>query len=545
MDVLRYYHTLRHLKPVQVYGRLAMHFRWPRPDSRPAPPLRGLPRGWVEPAAREPSMLEPSRFRYLNVERDVELSRTWEDPAWERLWTYNLHYFDDLNARDAAERRAWHAKLIERWIAVHPPGQGTPWEAFPLSLRLVNWTKWALSRNTLQPAAVHSLAVQTRYLTKRLEYHLLGNHLLSNAKALVFAGWYFDGPEADRWAAKGLAILSRQLPEQILADGGHFERSPMYHSLVLEDLLDLWNLACARGLQDEPFVRNWAETIQDMRRWLAAMCHPDGEISFFNDAAIGIAPSPAELDAYAKRLDLGTASPPANGVTHLAESGYVRLQNSKAVAILDVGEIGPDYLPGHAHADTLSFEFSVGGSRFLVNSGTSTYEAGALREAQRGTAAHNTVVVDGENSSDVWGSFRVARRARPCDLETSHDEGMMSVTCSHDGYRRLPGNVTHRRRWTLRDRALEIDDFLHGAYRAAVAHFCLHPDIRVIEDRPAAADGLRFSAGDSTVTWGGAHQNDRLERATYYPQFGASRENLCLVAEVRDGRANCTLSWNA
>ena len=96
-----------------------------------------------------------------------------------------------------------------------------------------------------------------------------------------------------------------------------------------------------------------------MRIWLAAMCHPDGEISFFNDAAIGIAPSPTELENYAERLGLPSIAAPGDGVVHFPESGYIRVQRGDMVALLDVAPVGPDYLPGHAHADTFSFELSL------------------------------------------------------------------------------------------------------------------------------------------------------------------------------------------
>ena len=80
--------------------------------------------------------------------------------------------------------------------------------------------------------------------------------------------------------------------------------------------------------------------------------------------------------------------------------------------VCDVAPIGPDHLPAHAHADTLSFELSFKGRRVFVNSGTSEYGLSAERQRQRGTAAHNTLVLDEENSSEVWAGFRVARRAR-------------------------------------------------------------------------------------------------------------------------------------
>jgi uncharacterized heparinase superfamily protein len=119
-----------------------------------------------------------------------------------------------------------------------------------------------------------------------------------------------------------------------------------------------------------------------------------------------------ELDAYAQRLGLFSGVSPRDGVTHLSESGYVRFQKEDVVALLDVAPLGPDYLPGHGHADTLSFEMSLNGRRVLVDTGTSRYDECPGRLFQRGTAAHNTVVVDDADSSEVWGSFRVAHRAR-------------------------------------------------------------------------------------------------------------------------------------
>ena len=133
------------------------------------------------------------------------------------------------------------------------------------------------------------LALQVRWLSKKIEWHILGNHLFANAKALVFAGLFFQGREANAWLAKGLRILSNEIPEQILPDGEHFERSPMYQTIILEDLLDLINLSNA--FPDNlivDFTKDLKSTATKMLNWLIAMCHQDGEISFFNDASIGL-----------------------------------------------------------------------------------------------------------------------------------------------------------------------------------------------------------------------------------------------------------------
>lgn len=92
----------------------------------------------------------------------------------------------------------------------------------------MNWLKWSLAGNPLGGDGAASLALQARYLRRRIEWHLLANHLFVNAKALIYCGLCFSGAEADEWLGTGLRILKRQVPEQILADGGHFERSPMY-----------------------------------------------------------------------------------------------------------------------------------------------------------------------------------------------------------------------------------------------------------------------------------------------------------------------------
>src|SRR5690606_9343789 len=364
-------------------------------------------------AWRPASMLAENRFVFLNQEGELLRTEDWNDSAKPKLWLYNLHYFDDLNAVDAGDRAAWHARLIGRWIDENPPGKGNGWEPYPVSLRVVNWMKWALRGNALDAAAGHSLAVQARWLCKRMEHHLLGNHLWANAKALLFAGAFFEGREADAWRREGLRLVRREMREQFLDDGGHFERSPMYHAILLEDVLDLVQLAAVfPGVFEEDDVEAWRGTAERMLEWLRAMTHPDGDIAFFNDAAFGIAARRDELRSYAALLNI-SAPAVADSVRHLHATGYVRAECGPAVLIMDVGEIGPDYLPGHAHADTLSFELSLHGRRVFVNGGTSTYEANAERLRQRGTAAHNTVVVDGQDSSEVWSAFRVARRARP------------------------------------------------------------------------------------------------------------------------------------
>lgn len=549
VELIRFFNTVRYLKPIQIYGRLFFHLRHPKPDLRTAPAMRSYPGLWLAPVAKPPCMLSPSRFRFLNEEHQIADADAWNNPAWEKLWLYNLHYFDDLNASEAQERHEWHVALIDRWIKENTPAVGNGWESYPLSLRIVNWIKWILAGNEAAEGMIHSLAVQARYLRKRLEVHLLGNHLLANAKALVFSGLFFDGPEAQVWLKKGLQILAREVPEQILSDGGHFERSPMYHSIILEDFLDLLNLSRTYGeaalpsaYRDLPGLLQ--ETIQRMRFWLKVMCHPDGEIALFNDAAFGIAPIQAQLEAYTVRLGLPKVADIQDGITHLAASGYVRLSRGDAVAILDVGKIGPDYLPGHAHADNLTFELSLFGQRAIVDSGTSCYEARPMRMYQRSTAAHNTVEVNGQNSSQIWGCFRVARRARPFDL-TMADEGDrgLVVSCAHDGYRRLLSRVIHRRTWRLQADRLEIEDRIEGKAIQAVARFYWHPDIASTATFEDNVKSMSLRLNQCQITWSTSGPHGDLEPSTYHPEFGRSLRNSVMIAPLNPAGTIYSIVW--
>lgn len=536
----RYWYTLRHLKLGQFYWRVWFRLYRPGLAARVENLPLHLPLGdWQVPALRPPSLVGQWQFRFLNHTHTLPVQGGWNDTSQEKLWLYNLHYFDDLNAAHAPERLAWHTELLERWLLENPPAKGNGWEPYPTSLRIVNWVKWLQAGNQPVPGMVTSLAMQAHWLRQKLERHLLGNHLFANAKALVFAALYFSVPKAGAWLATGLNIIAHELPEQVLADGGNFERSPMYHAIFLEDVLDLINAGCHwPDRVPSATLAQWRATAGTMLGWLAGMTHPDGEIALFNDAALGIAPNLAALLAYAQRLGVGAALP---APSHFAESGYVRLETGKAVAFLDVAPIGPDYLPGHAHADTLSFELSVFGQRVVVNGGTSRYGLGPERLRERGTAAHSTVQVAGLDSSEVWGGFRVARRARPFDLVLQTQADTQLVACSHDGYRRLAGQPVHRREWQLAAAGLVVTDWVSGGSQAAVARFIFHPQA-VVSPRGGGTWQLTLPDGQMLLAVV-CHGTARLEQASYAPEFGKVLSAQCLVVDLVGGKAITEFRW--
>jgi uncharacterized heparinase superfamily protein len=428
---------------------------------------------------------------------------------------------------------------MTQWVRENPPAGGSGWEPYPASLRIVNWIKWSLAGNALPAECVHSLAVQTRHPFAAAGISPARQSPVRQRQGAGLRRSVFAGEEADAWLATGMAILAREMPEQILADGGQFERSTMYHALALEDVLDLINLFRAAG---RPVPAAWPGVAARMVDWLAVMSHPDGRYRPVQRCGLRHRPRERGAAALCHALGVDAARSPSPQRRLLADSGYLRAEAADAVLILDVAPVGPDYLPGHAHADTLSFELSLFGQRVFCNGGTSRYGLGPEREAERGTAAHNTVVIDAADSSEVWAGFRVARRARPFGLRCLtmiEHRGRLR----HDGYTRLPGRPVHRRRWQLRTGSLCIADTVEGRCTSAVARYHLHPDVGCEVDPQGDGGVLRLPGGQS-VRLRAAGGTLRLTESRYCPEFGIRLVRPCLeIAFAPGSEATLELTW--
>lgn len=519
----RFYHTVKHLKLKQIIWRVWYKIYKMKAVSSHILKTEVATKKWIEHARRRPSLVSDMTFEFFGETGNIR-EIGWDGPCRSKLWRYNQHYFDDLNAMNSSNRIDWHNNLINNWILENKIGAGSGWEPYPTSLRIINWIKFAITTQDLGSGVNASLLMQARWLSRHIEWHILGNHLFSNAKALYFCGLYFQGAEAEEWRKKGLKILHIELREQVLPDGGHFELSPMYHALAVEDFLDLVNVANCYDRADD--VQQLKEALPGMLAWLSLMSHPDGKISFFNDSALNISPNNHQIFEYAERLGINQSNVSENCV--LGESGYFRLQTSNSVLLGDVGKIGPDYLPSHAHADTLSFEFSLFGQRLIVNSGTSEYGSGPERLRQRGTFAHSTVSINGVNSSDVWSGFRVGRRARPGKIKYQIFDDQAFVEGSHDGYSVQPGSPIHFRKWFLRSGSLNIRDTIvcSSSYEVNII-FRLHPVVVVSRDKTDSIV-LTLPLGNTATL---AYSNDltvSINDTTWHPMFGKVQDSQML-----------------
>lgn len=463
-----YLRTLRYLKPVQITNRLKRKCFPAKADLSPAPPLRAFDINELHYIPRRKSILSHNRLHFLNIEGVLDFPEGWNEQSYPKLWLFNLHYFEGLlNDETSVELKSG---LIEQWIEDNPPVRGNGWEPYANSLRIVCWIKWALNGNGLSKTAIQSLAVQSRYLMETLEYHLLANHLFVSLKGVIFAGCFFRGEEADRWLDICLKEMDKQISEQFLADGAHFELSPAYHALLTEDLLDIINILSAFGKE---VPERWLRVVQKGLEWQQIITRPDGLPPLFNDAAYGISPSLQSLLAYAEKLGISHIVKQNEGFQLLEESGYFRFDGEDYTILGDVGQIGAPYQPAHVHCDMLNFELFIKGNPFIVDTGTSTYDLGFRRNLERGTQAHNTVQILGYEQSEVWGRFRVGRRARLVDRVVSGN----TIKASHDGFNNVGATVT--RKFKLEDSSLQIEDLITGYVGVAVSRIHFHPNVTV------------------------------------------------------------------
>jgi len=511
---------------------------------RLARPLRGISRraayragagpGRVAPAALAPIVppplpgavwTPPGFFEFVGISRDLGRSIDWT-VAPTRLWAYHLHALDALREDLAAADRL---ALLDSWLAANPFASRPGWEPYPASLRIVNALEFLLAAGdgTLTSRA-DALALQAWWLESNLETDLGANHLFKNALALSWAGRGLRGRSPDRWRSRGDALVERELAAQILPDGFHVERSPGYHAVLVDDLLRFERLLIASGDGDAPFGRRVTDARRRAAAALASVLHPDGEIPLFNDTAFGQAPRAGWLLDRAAERDDGAR--PVADPRGAPAAGFHRLTGGQVVVLIDAGEIGYDEQPGHAHADTLSYEMSYGRSRVVVDAGVFDYEPSAARAYARGTRGHNTVEIDGLDQSEMWGVFRVGRRARVLGVRREDHDGRAAIEASHDGYAHLAGRPVHRRRLEhLGGDAWRVEDVvLGGGRRRAVSRIRLHPAFSKVAQGDAwleASDG-RVAVRVIAESAGGVI----VEQGRYFPRFGV--DERCLVVRL-------------
>lgn len=449
-------HTIVHLKIKQIAYQLFYRLHQPEFSCIAA---EGMALHSVRPIEKY-HCYNSEIFIFLNISAQFN---GWNDTRHGMLWTYNLNYMDWLLQEEMTYEKGaeWIDKFIddlpENYIGLAP---------YPIALRGINWIKFmSRHRQKIDGNHLHSwnenLYSQYTLLTKKLEYHLMGNHLLEDVFSLFIASLYFSKAN---WYRKYSDLLKKELEEQILPDGAHYEQSPMYHCILLDRLLDCYNFSVhnIRFKNQAEFNSFLQKKIIEMLGHLESITYRDGNIPLLNDSAYGIAPTPAMLKDYAQRLGLIWKAMP------MRQCGYRKLNTEQIEVIVDIGNITASYQPGHTHADIFNYEMRISGDPFVVDTGISTYEKNSRRQYERSSAAHNCVVVSGKNSSEVWGGFRVGKRAKVFLLADNNN----FVEARHNGY-----VVSCYRRFSLSEEALVIQDKIDIQ---AISYIHLAPGVEIL-----------------------------------------------------------------
>ena len=463
--ILTLLHTLLHLRPTQVVYRLWYRLHKPKYRQLSAPATASVVPDWTE-WIEKGCLGNDGTFCFLNISDSFH---GWNHTEHGALWAYNLNYMDRLcqEGMTFGEGAQW----IDRFIDDLPANR-IGIDPYPIALRGINWVKFICRyAREIEPGRRKrwndSLYSQYRLLERKLEYHLLGNHLLEDAYSLFVGGIYFRD---ERMYRKACRLLRHELDEQILEDGAHYEQSPMYHCILLDRLLDCLSFSQhAEGLCGLQEMRTFlAERATKMLGHLESICYEGGSYPLFGDSAQGIAPTPRQLFDYAGRL--GLAWKPLK----LGACGYRHFRRGDMEAFVDVGNIMATYQPGHSHADTLSFELRIGGKPFIVDTGISTYNKTPRRQYERSTEAHNTVTIEGSgSSSEVWSGFRVGRRAKVTLLKDEENK----VIARHDGY----APAVHKRSFIMDDNGCIVTDTVTGTNRQAHCRLHLAAGVKIVD----------------------------------------------------------------
>jgi hypothetical protein len=476
-NVGRFARTIRHLRSSQLLWRggtpwqetAGTAFHFPRHLMHPVCnswrvliPFQPFP-CFIGPDRWDKSvnLLAAGDFEHLN--QRVRIGRG--SPDWmlgprtqNRLWIVTLHYHywvHDLaevvrgGSGESCEAEEllidYWADWIDRCDLDVPGARELAWNTFAVATRIGWWSRaclllgrqWFEMRLRFAEKVLQSLWRQAEYVFRHVEWDLRGNHLMRDACGLAWAARLLDDPRSDRWMSRATELALAQIEEQILSDGGHFERSPMYHLQVMEDVQTL-ALLVEDPEARETLAKAWSR-MADFAQW---MQHPDGQIPLLNDAAIGAGLTAEQMlqlgsENPALSTDLNSTGAPSGG-RYFDATGLVVWQGSRWTVFFDVGEVGPGCQPGHAHADSLAVECSVDGRRLFVDPGAFAYDRGEQRRYDRSTAAHNTVCID-ETDSAKCGMCSASADGR--------DRGMYKLIFRAqagaqppDGYDRLSGS---------------------------------------------------------------------------------------------------------
>jgi hypothetical protein len=518
-------------------------------------------------------------------------------PAWNApldpddikpLWELNrhLHLVRLGQAWALTGDIRWRISLFHQlcsWLEQCPPPAGPNWKSgLELGIRLINWCLlWQLLRGEvdapLRAAWLASIRAHCMLIAARLSRHSsANNHLIGELAGLYVASCTWPcWPESRAWRELARRGLEAQAQVQFSADGVHREQAFAYHVFCCEFLLLAGMLGQA---VDQPFSSRYWMTMRRAIDFIRAFQHVGGNVGDADDGCVWRLHSQrgnqaAQLLALDQALSTGAASshPGVRWLQHLfpgprpampaapkempwafSDAGYFVFGTPGQVqGMVDCGPLGYLGIAAHGHADALSLTLHVGGEPCLVDAGTYAYWcAPRWRDYFRGTAAHNTVRVDGLDQSVGGGRFLWLRKAVTTVDRAPASPTQCTLSASHDGYTRLPDPVRHARTVTFDAdcTTLTVVDRVTGkrTHRSELFwHFAPHLDVRL------TGQGVTVHAKGYTLLLHASCGQLDLVRGADDPPLGwyadaYNRKTPCtvlrIVNESSDVRVECRIT---
>jgi hypothetical protein len=384
-----------------------------------------------------------------------DLKIVWEPARMQHLTIIMVHAFRNRRSPGIDAVKSFVRQAIILWIRqnrflkgphyISPMECGLRIPVFFYALKVLDNLTTEERREILGAIYLHAWWV-SRNLSL---YSSLGNHTICECVGLVFAGAVFQWLEEGReWLESGIRLLKTEANRQILGDGGPIEQSLAYHRFVL----DLYWLVV-------DFVEtNKLHDCSDLRERLTL---GEAFLSAFNDERGGMPSIGDSDDGHAIAPGVSpkrkTPGPDRDLLRTFAESGYTIIRAANGFCLtFDHGLLGMPPLYNHGHADALSLTLSIGGQKFLIDPGTYRYNGEPQwRNYFKGTRAHNTVTVDGQDQAEQETGFIWRRPYTTCIIRNERSGGRsLLIEAEHDGYKRLEQPVVHRRA------VFQIDDFV-------------------------------------------------------------------------------------
>ncbi len=509
--------------------------------------------------ARQGSDILQGSFDFAG-RRITHSAPSWAPLGAEPAWLAELHGFAwlrDLRAVGGDGARRCARELVGGWLTAHESWTAAAWDPLATGRRLSHWLGcydfFAASAEISFRHRLHrSMTRQAQHLGRVLPAGLAGADLIAALKGLIYAGVCL--PDSTGWQEQGLAILSRELPRQILGDGVHAERNPARHMAVLRDLIDLRALLhkgevlAGRGAAGEVHAgrrgvpAGLQAAVEAMAPALRMFRHGDGGLAAFNGGT--------EEEGWQVDMVLQRATGRARAQSQAPDGGFQRLFAGRTVVLVDAGAPPPPGLDGVAHAGTLSLEISIGRERMIVNCGARPGDPG-WRQAQRTTAAHSTLIAGDTNSGELLETGGFGRRPRVRRCKRAETDGNLWLDMSHTGYQR-PFGLRHRRRLFLAADGTDIrgEDRLQprgktgGKSQACdfTIRFHLHPDVKASVAQGGDSALLRLAKGGGWQLRAAAVRVS-LEPSVYLGRKGEIRRSQQIVLSGHAGPDGANVKW--